>query len=417
MEHNQDQNHQNQLDTSTNESSKEIEEECRHFLEVVVSYQEYSRFTNLEMYRRKSHLNALKPDHLARLPSKTFKKMEALEGAVLVNQRFLNAVVSSQNGFGPCDIPPFERALQDKIATSAANQSKIRTTLMMCVRDWSSEGAADRELAYGPLIQELEHRLPVHDENRNLQRVLCPGVGLGRLAVEIVGRGYACQGNEFSYQMLLASNFLFNSAQSPNSHAIFPFIEDPNNIIKIKDMLRKVTLPDMTPSQILEDTGKRLEQAGNGAVPDFSMTAGEFLDVYKDQCGCWDAIVTCFFLDTAPVPMDYIEAFERLLRPGGVWINLGPLLYHWASAKGVDMEGDVDERYTKSVELSWEELQHVVKTYGFDIVQQDFKECTYTRDARSMMRTVYDCLFFTAIKPTTAGSPLPPPPEQSNQNA
>jgi N2227-like protein len=48
----------------------------------------------------------------------------------------------------------------------------------------------------------------------------------------------------------------------------------------------------------------------------------------------------CTIQDTAPVVMDYIETIHRLLKPGGVWINLGPLLYHWA-ANG---PGD-DERY------------------------------------------------------------------------
>lgn len=35
------------------------------------------------------------------------------------------------------------------------------------------------------------------------QRVLVPGAGLGRLPLEIAARGYSCQGNEFSYFMLL----------------------------------------------------------------------------------------------------------------------------------------------------------------------------------------------------------------------
>lgn len=28
----------------------------------------------------------------------------------------------------------------------------------------------------------------------------------------------------------------------------------------------------------------------------------------------------------------YIEVIWQTLRPGGVWINLGPLLWHWADA-------------------------------------------------------------------------------------
>jgi carnosine N-methyltransferase len=40
--------------------------------------------------------------------------------------------------------------------------------------------------------------------------------------------------------------------------------------------------------------------------------------------------------DTAPVVMEYIATIKRLLKPGGYWINLGPLLYHWASSSGGD---------------------------------------------------------------------------------
>ena len=51
---------------------------------------------------------------------------------------------------------------------------------------------------HGPLVRS------------NKVRVLCPGAGLGRLVFEVVCRGYACQGNEFSYFMLFVSNFILN---------------------------------------------------------------------------------------------------------------------------------------------------------------------------------------------------------------
>ena len=59
------------------------------------------------------------------------------------------------------------------------------------------------------------------------------------------------------------------------------------------------------------------------------MCAGEFIESYEDQEAEWDCVLTCFFVDTAPVVMDYIEVIYKLLKPGGCWINLGPLLYHW----------------------------------------------------------------------------------------
>jgi hypothetical protein len=43
----------------------------------------------------------------------------------------------------------------------------------------------------------------------------------------------------------------------------------------------------------------------------------------------------------------YVDVIYRMLRPGGVWINLGPLLYHWVA----DVEGNQDDRYDQSIEV------------------------------------------------------------------
>ena len=45
--------------------------------------------------------------------------------------------------------------------------------------------------------------------------------------------------------------------------------------------------------------------------------------------GQWDGMVTCFFMDTAPVVFEYVETIWSCLKAGGVWDNQGPLLYHW----------------------------------------------------------------------------------------
>ena len=51
----------------------------------------------------------------------------------------------------------------------------------------------------------------------NSRRVLVPGTGLSRLLMEVVKRGYGGQGNEFSYQMLLTSNYMLNHVVEPYS--------------------------------------------------------------------------------------------------------------------------------------------------------------------------------------------------------
>ena len=37
--------------------------------------------------------------------------------------------------------------------------------------------------------------------------------------------------------------------------------------------------------------------------------------------------MTVFFIDTAHNIIDYIETISKILKPGGVWINLGNDLY------------------------------------------------------------------------------------------
>lgn len=43
----------------------------------------------------------------------------------------------------------------------------------------------------------------------------------------------------------------------------------------------------------------------------------------------WDAIACCFFLDTAPNVLRYLDVIWKCLKPGGLLVSLGPLLYHW----------------------------------------------------------------------------------------
>jgi carnosine N-methyltransferase len=45
-------------------------------------------------------------------------------------------------------------------------------------------------------------------------------------------------------------------------------------------------------------------------------------------------VVTCFFIDCANNIIEFIETIFRILKPGGSWINLGPLLYHFSETNG-----------------------------------------------------------------------------------
>lgn len=123
---------------------------------------------------------------------------------------------------------------------------------------------------------------------------------------------------------------------------------------------------------------------------DFSMVAGEFIEVYSkpEQDGAWDCLVTCFFLDTAHNVVEYIERISKLLRKGGLWVNIGPLLYHYS-----------EQPEEVQIELSWEEIAKVIPKFGLEFRRQpEWRECVYTHDWESMMQMRYNCVFFSAVK-------------------
>lgn len=259
---------------------------------------------------------------------------------------------------------------------------KVRCIIRNIVRDWANEGQKERDQCYRPILEELERLFP-NRSNENPPACLVPGAGLGRLALEISCLGFASQGNEFSYYMMICSSFILNHTQAAGEWTIFPWIHSNCNSVSDNDQLRPVSVPDIHP-------------ASAGITEGFSMCGGDFVEVYSDpsQAGVWDAVVTCFFLDTAHNIVEYIEIISKVLKDGGVWINLGPLLYHFA-----DMYSPEDEM---SIDLSLEDVKRVALHYGFIFEKESTIETTYTTNLRSMMQNRYYAAFWTMRKKTKA---------------
>ena len=97
-------------------------------------------------------------------------------------------------------------------------------------------------------------------------------------------------------------------------------------------------------------------------------------------------MATCFFLDTANNIFDYIDTIALTIKPGGTWVNTGPLLFHYR-----DMQQEV------SVEVSWEIIRDYILR-SFDILEEEMVQTTYCHDPLSDMSVVYDCIAFVAKK-------------------
>ncbi|KAJ7960192.1 S-adenosyl-L-methionine-dependent methyltransferase superfamily protein [Quillaja saponaria] len=259
---------------------------------------------------------------------------------------------------------------------------KVRCIIRNIVRDWAAEGQKERDQCYKPILEELDSLFP-NRSRESAPACLVPGAGLGRLALEISCLGFISQGNEFSYYMMICSSFILNHTQIAGEWTIYPWIHSNLNSVSDSDQLRPVSIPDIHP-------------ASAGITEGFSMCGGDFIEVYSDpsQVGVWDAVVTCFFIDTAHNIVEYIEIISKILKEGGVWINLGPLLYHFA-----DIYGQEDDM---SIELSLEDVKRVALHFGFQLEKERTIETTYTTNPKSMMQNHYYAAFWTMRKNSTA---------------
>ncbi|KAF9591905.1 hypothetical protein IFM89_009513 [Coptis chinensis] len=197
--------------------------------------------------------------------------------------------------------------------------------------------------------------------------------------------------------MMICSMFILNHTETVGEWTVHPWIHSNCNSLSDNDQLRAVSFPDIHP-------------ASAGITEGFSMCGGDFVEVYSDsnQEGAWDAVVTCFFLDTAHNIVEYIEIISRILKDGGVWINLGPLLYHFMDAYGTEdvtlslffvakfFSGFLAQEM--SIELSLEDVMRVAFDYGFHLEHEKIVETTYTANPQAMMQHRYNAAFWTMTK-------------------
>lgn len=200
------------------------------------------------------------------------------------------------------------------------DSEKARSTLRQFFRDWSAEGAAEREACYGPVIEALQKEQQSHAGSN--MRVLVPGAGLARLVFDLCCLGFDTEGNEISYHQLIASSYILNHSPKAQAHTLYPWIHSFSNHKNRVNHLRSVNIPDLHPGS---------EFASIGNPGEMSMSASDFLLLYGDEArkDSFDAVATVFFLDTAPNIIRYIEAIKTCLRTGGLLVNIGPLLWHF----------------------------------------------------------------------------------------
>lgn len=235
---------------------------------------------------------------------------------------------------------------------SSRNRGSSFELFELLVRDWSRFPDG---LSY--LIEMIQKHSPI--KNSHVPKVLLPGAGLGRAAHELGRLGYDVDAIDFSHLMAMVSNYMINSTAS---HKIYPYTHQFSHKLSEESQCRPVLIPDVRPN--------------------VKVQYGDFTKWAHDSGDQYDAIVTLFFMDTAENIFTYLDNIDRLLKSGGIWINLGPL--KWGTAP--------------QAELTLEEMMKVIKHRSFRILDEYRSTDEYFPDDESLWSGVYGTAGWVALK-------------------
>lgn len=251
------------------------------------------------------------------------------------------------------------------------------------VRDWSQELATERNQLFEPLIRSLASEFP-SVESRSFRTVLVPGSGLARVAYDISSMGFQTQAMEYSHLMDTAAEFLFDLEKSNHSSTasraslaglslsssqfeLFPYVHDFSHQVSGQSQLRGVISPNI---------------ASLKKPPNLKLEYGDFTELALTHPKSYDAIVTLYLVDTAENALQYLDAIRVLLKPGGIWINYGPL--KWGTAP--------------QVEFTLEELELVISKLNFTIESKFNGTNEYNGDRQSLWSGMYKICGWVARK-------------------
>jgi hypothetical protein len=266
-------------------------------------------------------------------------------------------------------------------------------TLKHFVRDWADEGSKERNDAFPCILSTISNLKGDLSEGQPL-KVMLPGSGVGRLGHEVaklggrlffkvLGRhadayaGFEVTENEWSMYMNVAYRFLENRT-TPHSFAVHPFIDGLSHHTTTSDLLRKVTVPNSSPD------------------PSVLLVEGDFNNAFNDQGGQYDVVVTHFFIDTARNLMSYFDTIQFLLKPGGKWLNFGPLLY--GTGPFVQLSLDEIIAVVEEMGFEFEDIGDECGTLTFQDKKVRSTEAEYGFNSKALTKNAYSAQVWLATR-------------------
>ncbi|GCE99112.1 hypothetical protein ZYGM_001729 [Zygosaccharomyces mellis] len=328
-------------------SSEDADQEMRAVEQVLASYNCYKLFAQQEYYLPRYKKWRSLSEYQKELIPWYGDYLEDLKRAIECNAAFLQEVVQfAQSMMG------ISSDVNEWPTPSRTDMEKTVSMISQVYREWSHESKNERSLATDRILKGLQTYEEQNVIGKDGIKILIPGAGTGRLMADLVIQGYYCESNEFSYHMLIMSMYILNGGLKEKQKEIYPFIHTFSHWKSRNDQLQSIFIPDFNIHEILAQNNR------------MAMSSGSFIDCYgsNDRIkasntysaspsmkltraqmeSAFDVVITNFFIDTASNIIDYLYSISHVLIPGGIWINFGPLLYHFECDDQVEDTFEVD---------------------------------------------------------------------------
>lgn len=357
----------------------------------------------LKQYRGKSLIQLEKfSQNGYRTPDEIVEIRQAVNANADLFEYMAHKAPFTFGGTGPIQVYPTRE--EDQFDTMDLHQ--LSSALKSAARDWTSLGEIERRQTYDPIIAALKEFLPKDS------KILIPGAGLCRLASEIASSGFIAFANENSFIMIVISQIAFRHKRQ---FRIFPFLHQISGLENFRDTLISDIFPRFQTRDPIQskpngnlifdidianaDNDENVntdEYQNNKNINLFEpsllienqrliLMAGDIIGMENSQPNVFDAVVTCFFIDVVSDIEKIVSLFYKILRPGGYWINMGPLMMHRSD----------DDFFAKS---SFYDTVKIAQKIGFTVVRESRIDTSYIENPHTNVKTLYKCQFLVVQK-------------------
>ena len=349
-------------------------EEFKRFLAVITAMELYSLEPFKKMEKMVKDFESLDQKYISKLPFNIEDRASKLKEAINHNQNLLNLISKI---YKP-DPSFYEGIDMDEMKNKRFEEEKyIYNVLTYIMRDWTFERKKEREECYNLIINEILKYFPPNIDNSINYKILIPDSAVNRLGYELCKYGFYIESNEYLFLNGIFTDFILKHAKK-NEFSFCPNVDSFSNYYKEETVFRKYSFPDIDIDLEKDIKGK------------FKMTIGDFIDLYDNNNNYknyFDCIITCYFIDTGQNIIRYIDIIYNILKKGGIWINFGPLSYHWS-----------EDEESISIDLPYDKLKEVICNYGFKYINESFKTCTFGYIDNYMHNDYFKCIIFTVKK-------------------